>query len=184
MIALLLLGISLFAFGIVFVLLWLILCLPSNNRSVKCTEHTEGTVIRFYSGDSIDIALPVVEYYVAGKRYKVVGPKFKGIKFKEIPDPFDKHAVSEESNLTTREDLPDVLKVTYYDHKLMNKHKDPIFELYPIGSLAPVYYNPDKPKMAYVQRCITYGAGFKIMFVSGIIMSVVGIVLFLAYFVI
>ena len=65
----------------------------------------------------------------------------------------------------------------------MNKHKDPIFELYPIGSSAPVYYNPDKPKMAYVQRCITYGIGFKIMFASGIIMSVVGIAMFIAYFV-
>ena len=184
MIALLLSGILLFTFGIAFVLWWLILCLPSNNRAVKCTAHTEGTVIRFYSGDSFGISLPVVEYFVAGKRYKVVGPKFKGIKFKEIPDPFNKHAASEESNLTTRENLPDVLKVTYYDHKLMNKHKDPIFELYPIGSLAPVYYNPDKPKMAYVQRCITYGIEFKIMFVWGIIMSVVGIVLFLAYFVI
>ncbi len=56
------------------------------------------------------------------------------------------------SNLTTREDLLSVLKLNLRQNSLAGLTESPLLELYPIGSQADVFYNPHKPKMAYVQR--------------------------------
>lgn len=97
-----------------------------------------------------DISLPVVEYTANGRTYTVVGPKFSATVSKSFSSPFAKTDIT--SNLTTREDIPSVLKLNLRQNSLASLTESPLLELYPIGSEVDVFYNPRKPKMAYVQR--------------------------------
>lgn len=71
---------------------------------------------------------------------------------KSFSSPFHRAKTNITSNLTTREDLPSVLKLNLRQNSLAGLTESPLLELYPIGSQADVFYNPRKPKMAYVQR--------------------------------
>lgn len=71
---------------------------------------------------------------------------------KSFSSPFHRAKTDITSNLTTREDLPSVLKLNLRQNSLAGLTESPLLELYPIGSEVDVFYNPVKPKMAYVQR--------------------------------
>lgn len=71
---------------------------------------------------------------------------------KSFSSPFHRAKTDITSNLTTREDLPSVLKLNLRQNSLAGLTESPLLELYPIGSEVDVFYNPRKPKMAYVQR--------------------------------
>ena len=103
-----------------------------------------------------DISLPVVEYTANGRTYTVVGPKFSATVTESFSSPFHRAKTDITSNLTTREDLPSVLKLNLRQNSLAGLTESPLLELYPIGSEVDVFYNPRKPKMAYVQRFDVY----------------------------
>lgn len=126
--------------------------LPQKHYTELCSVKTTGTVVRYSAVRYSDISLPVVEYTANGRIYTVVGPKFSATVTKSISAHF--HLVKSDitSNLTTREDLPSVLKLNLRQNSLAGLTKSPLLELYPLGSQADVFYNPRKPKMAYVQR--------------------------------
>lgn len=65
-----------------------------------------------------DISLPVVEYTANGRTYTVVGPKFSATVSKSFSSPFHRVKTDIPSNLTTREDLPDVLKLNLRQNSL------------------------------------------------------------------
>lgn len=71
---------------------------------------------------------------------------------KSFSSPFHRAKTDITSNLTTREDLPSVLKLNLRQNSLAGLTESSLLELYPIGSEVDVFYNPRKPKMAYVQR--------------------------------
>lgn len=124
----------------------------SMHKKERCNKKTEGTVIGYSNILYNGVSLPVVEYTVNGKNYKVVGPKFKaGIK-KSISTPFSNPKANQKTNLNTREDLPDVLKINTIENSFVSIRTTPLKELYPIGSKANVYYDEEKPKVSYVER--------------------------------
>ena len=84
--------------------------------------------------------------------FAVAAPKFSATVTKSFSSPFHRAKTDITSNLTTREDLPSVLKLNLRQNSLAGLTESPLLELYPIGSQADVFYNPRKPKMAYVQR--------------------------------
>ena len=84
--------------------------------------------------------------------FAVAGPKFSATVTKSFSSPFHRAKTDITSNLTTREDLPSVLKLNLRQNSLAGLTESPLLELYPIGSQADVFYNPRNPKMAYVQR--------------------------------
>ena len=90
--------------------------------------------------------------YYRKKHYTVVGPKFSATVTKSFSSPFHRAKTDITSNLTTREDLPNVLKLNLRQNSLAGLTESPLLELYPIDSEVDVFYNPRKPKMAYVQR--------------------------------
>lgn len=69
-----------------------------------------------------------------------------------ISTPFGNPDTEIETNLTTRENLPRSLKVKMRRNSFMNVETSPLMQLYPIDSAVDVYYNPQKPKEAFVQR--------------------------------
>ena len=84
--------------------------------------------------------------------YKVSGPKFTSVVVTSVATPFEDPTVKYETNLTTREALPTKLRVRVHRNSLASVGTSPLAELYPMGSTVDVYYNPAKPKEAFVQR--------------------------------
>lgn len=125
----------------------------SNYRNAKrCTEKTEGVIIRYsytlYNG----ISLPVVEYTVDGNQYKVVGPKFIMAISNTISSPLG--SVVSDVKMDNLEDgeIPQILRYKIYRNSFISLTKSPLMERFPIGGKAAVYYDPKKPKHSYVER--------------------------------
>lgn len=147
-------GLYLFAFAIACWVVLYFLYFRHFGAQKRCTACTQGYIRRYSQKHYGGMHIPLVEYTVNGKKYKVAGPHFKSASIKTVSTPFENPKTNIESNLTTREDLPDVLKVKIHKNSLVSATISPIMELYPIGSYADVYYNPNKPKEAYVQRYV------------------------------
>lgn len=137
------------------VLLGLSCVFRSRDLGRLCTEHVKGRVVGASPIAYFDHHIPRCEFEAEGRTWHVSGPKFansvvgSGVK----------------SNLTTREELPDVLRapMLIVDRPGANLENfvvtnevlyeaSPISKLYPIGSEVDVRYAPGNPKLAYVQR--------------------------------
>lgn len=173
-------GCYVMAFAIAMYLVWYFLYFRKRNFAEKCTCRIEGEVARYSMAQYNGFSLPVVEYWVNGELYKVVGPKFKGSVVKSLSTPFSNVETQiKQTNLNTREDLPDVLKVSMVRNSVNSITYSPLLELYPIGSTATVYYNPDKPKMAYVQRYVALNKWWlHLILAGGIIFTAIALYLF------
>ena len=130
----------------------------SNYRNAKrCTEKTEGVIIRYsytlYNG----ISLPVVEYTVNGKQYKVLGPKFLYAISNTISSPVG--SIVSDVKMDNFEDgeIPQVLRYKIYRNSFISLTKSPLEEYFPVGSRVAVYYDPKKPKHSYVERPLKPG---------------------------
>ncbi|MFI3207912.1 MAG: hypothetical protein R3Y40_02125 [Eubacteriales bacterium] len=135
--------------------LWIctyIFVIKKKGQGERCTTHTIGMIIRYSSINYSGIYIPLAEYYVDGKRYLVAGPKFTGAIVTRISTPFHDPNTKSETNLTTRENLPTKLRVKIYKNSHVSNFRSPLTELYPIHSEVDIYYNPSKPKDAFVQR--------------------------------
>lgn len=106
------------------------------NKRNSCTQRTVGTVFRYSSSD--DIFLPVVEYFVDGKRYT---GKRKWRSYKVVQASW----IGQSSAKTNTEKNTLSVRGNY---SIMN---NPIDELYPLGRQLDVFYNPEKPKQSYVE---------------------------------
>lgn len=145
-------GIYLLIFDIAMFLIAYLLGWKSMHKKERCNKKTEGTVIRYSYVRYNGVSLPVVEYFVDGNNYKVVGPKFKAGVKKTFSAPWNSLIAKQETNLNTREDLPDVLKINSTENSFVNIRITPLKDLYPIGSKVDVYYDERNPKVSYVQR--------------------------------
>lgn len=131
LISLLLLAIILIATGIVYQII-------ATNKLNRCTTKTVGEVSG-YNARGNGVWWPIVEYEVNGAVYKsklvyravaqVSGPTYKGSQI-----------TSDKFAQTLR-----IKRNSFFS-------RNPMEELFPVGSVLDVYYNPDKPKESYVQR--------------------------------
>lgn len=141
-------------------------------RKVKrCTAKTTGKVVRFSLVSYNGYSLPVVHYAVDGKPYKVVGPNFKAGVTKIVSAPLNDVVSEVTSNIDDAENLPDVLMTKVVKNNNASITMTPLRELFPIGKEVDVYYNPKKPKDAYVIR---YAAPYK--FISLWLPLILGII--------
>ena len=148
------------------------------SKKDRCISHTKGKVIRYSSINYGGVHLPLVSYNVNGKEYRITGPKFKGSRVSMITTPTGNVETEYETNLTTREELPDVLIVRMRRNSFVSMQYSPLHALYPVGSDVDVYYNPEKPKEAFVQRYEGDNAAlFIISTCSAIILSLAAIFL-------
>lgn len=121
-------------------------------KGERCSSHTLGIVTGVSAVSYGGLHIPLVEYRVNGKTYQVSGPKFRGGSMVSVTTPFASPIVQIETNLTTRENLPLYLKVKKRKNSFVNAEQSPLFQLYPMGSEADVFYNPTRPKESFVQR--------------------------------
>lgn len=130
----------------------------SNYKNFKrCTERTEGVIIRYSYALYNGISLPVVEYTVDGNQYKVVGPKFRSAILNTISTPFG--SIVSDVKMDNFEDgeIPQVLRYKIYRNSFISLTKSPLMERFPIGEKVTVYYDPKKPKHSYVERPLKPG---------------------------
>ncbi|MBT0951167.1 DUF3592 domain-containing protein [Streptococcus infantis] len=130
----------------------------SNYRNAKrCTERTEGVIIRYSYALYNGISLPVVEYTVDGNRYKVLGPKFRYAISNTISSPVG--SIVSDVKMDNFEDgeIPQVLRYKIYRNSFISLTKSPLMERFPIGGKVTVYYDPKKPKHSYVERPLKPG---------------------------
>ena len=123
------------------------------NIQKKCTAKISGIVVDYDNRNEMVIPLPVVEYMVNEITYR---KKFEYAYYietsrnKEQKDVFDrKYILSAGKNLQLR-------------------------EIFPKGSAMMVYYNPEKPEKAFVERYAGLDRIFKLLI---LIFSIVGFVL-------
>ena len=123
------------------------------NIQKKCTAKISGIVVDYDNRNEMVIPLPIVEYLVNGETYR---KKFEYAYYvensrkKEQKDAFDrKYILSAGKNLQLR-------------------------EIFPKGSAMTVYYNPEKPEKAFVERYAGLDRIFRLLI---IIFSIVGFVL-------
>ena len=123
----------------------------------KCTEKTEGKIIRYsmflYNG----ISLPVVEYTVAGNQYKVVGPRFLSSLSKTVATPLNSVVSEVKLEDFDNGEIPQVLRYQVRRNSFISVTKSPLMERFPIGGKVTVYYDPNKPKLSYVERPLKPG---------------------------
>ena len=130
----------------------------SNYRNAKrCTQKTEGLIIRYSYALYNGISLPVVEYTVDGNQYKVVGPKFRSAISNTISSPVG--SIVSDVKMDNFEDgeIPQVLRYKIYRNNFISLTKSPLEEHFPVGSKVAVYYDPKKPKYFYVERPLKPG---------------------------
>lgn len=139
----------------------------------RCTMKTTG-IVKKYSfatrgGENSGVRLPVVHYVVHDKEYKVMGPQYKYYKYVTVSTPLGSNAI--EYHETDNQGL--IIKQS--TNAMISKMKNPMSELYPVGSQVDIYYNPDNPKLAYVLRYLNLKSRFWFMFVTGIMVMVFNI---------
>lgn len=115
----------------------------------RCTKETTGVIENYrFRGDGGTITIPYVGYEVNGTKYHVLGPRYKGYVISNIP----KRGVPQNGEAECYVDQHEVLHVKINSNRGCAHVKDPVTELYPIGMELPVFYDPVKPKNAYVLR--------------------------------
>lgn len=146
------------------------------NKEERCSQRITGKVIRYSRFSYSGMRLPVVEYIVDGIPYKVAGPKFKMVVQKHIKTPPNKRPATEElTNFTSIDNIPDKLVLNTYRDGLVYRTQRPLYNLFPVGKEVDVYYNPRRPKEAFVIRYAGYPRWFIVLITVvtiGIIISV------------
>lgn len=123
----------------------------------KCTEKTEGKIIRYSNVLYSDVSLPVVEYTVAGNQYKVVGPRFLSSVSKTVATPLNSVVSEVKLEDFDNGEIPQVLRYQVRRNSFISVTKSPLMERFPIGGKVTVYYDPNKPKCSYVERPLKPG---------------------------
>lgn len=135
-------------------------------KEERCTMHVKGKIIRYSAVQYSGINIPLVEYWINDKRYKITGPKFTSVVVTRVSSPRRAIKAVSKSNLTTREMLPKKLRMTIYSNSMVNMEGMHLADLYPVHSEVDVYCNPNKPKEAFVQRCEGINSMLVITFAS------------------
>ena len=140
----------------------------------RCTEKTKGVVKRYTlgtrGGEHSGVHLPVVSYNVDGKEYKVVGPEYKSYVVITKSGPMNENSeVYKEEN--------QVLTINRSANSFVEMRGHIMEHIYPIGTQIDVFYNPKKPKLAYVKRYCNKKWGFWLMFLSGIAIIIINLLI-------
>lgn len=139
-------------------------------RRQHITHHTVGRVVGMSELISCDVRVPLVEYEVGGNRYTVRGPRFSGrSSFPTANSPMGPNG----SNIPLQGPLPQV--VVCSGSNGIRATRD-MAARYPAGRTVDVFYDPDKPKCAFVEREATLpGWAGALLLGSVILVTLIGI---------
>lgn len=142
----------------------------------RCTAKTKGIVKKYTlgtrGGEHSGVHLPIVYYKINDKEYKVIGPEYKGyvIITKESPNRENQEMYREENQ---------ILAINRSADSYVEIRGHIMSHIYPIGTELEVFYNPQKPKLAYVLRYCNKKWGFWLMFLSGIVIIIIDLLILL-----
>lgn len=144
--------------GIILVIIGILIFSSNKKRRQACSQQVEGKVIKYCYPGNQSVG-PIAEYYVDGKKYKA-RKKYRYFTNKVIrrnPGDIDM------GNTSICVDENDVF------HKTSGgaiNYRTLAQEIWPIGSSIQVFYNPEKPKMAYLERVPKKGSIIPPVFIS------------------
>ena len=159
-------SIIMFIVAIILFIIWYFSYYKKSKIRYEEYIKTIGEVDR-YSGNQMGMDLPIVQYKVGDTIYEAIGPKFRGI----IMSYGSKDKPNKRTNLTTRENLPEYLETYNYDPYASS----PLYDLYNIGDIVDVYYDPNDPSKAYVQRFLRPSEWLHILLIISIIVLILGV---------
>lgn len=141
----------------------------------RCTEVTDGIVKAYtLASKGSGVHLPIVNYYVGGKEYKVVGPEYKMIKVVNKSSVIDKNGMNYQESGQS-------LIINRTSNSIAGVFENPMEEMYPINSHINVYYNPGHPKLAYVKRYCDKRWEFWLGFCGAVFCLLIDILIFILY---
>lgn len=150
--------------GLVFLVISILIRMNDKSRIARCREMVEGKVVKhIFLGDGG--VKPVVEYIVNGKKYHTT-KKYTGF-------------IKISYTLTAQPDIWENEKgyLCVKTGPIVN-YRRMANEMWPIGSMARVFYSADNPKISYVDRPIHNDFLVKIFMLSGIFLICLGCVMF------
>lgn len=173
-------GLYILFFSIAMFLVTYLVGWKNKQKKENCNKKTIGTVIGYSAIRYNNVSLPIVEYIVNNENYTVVGPKFKASINKSFTAPWNNPITEQKTNLNSRDDLPDTIKINSKENSFIRIKTSPLKDLYPVGSKADVYYNENKPKISYVERYAEPPLlfTFYIPFILGVILLILSFYLF------
>ena len=131
--------------GLLLLLAGIFICILESRKKQNCTGETVGTVVRYSFAN--DFPAPIVEYMVEGKMY-TKKRRFRGsisiVRRGLPPSGSRKNGVFVDSK-----DIVHIHRGAYLNMRAEAER------LYPLGTTLPVWYNPEKPKQAYVEKIST-----------------------------
>lgn len=153
--------------GLILIISGILMNMVSKRHNKQCTKSVEGYVVAYsFPGESR--MYPIVEYAVDGVTYKTK-KKYKGIKSikaSRIPLPVKSKAY---------EDKKGYLHIK--SGAIVNV-RQMAEKLWPINSKMIVYYNPDNPKICFVDRPIYNSFASKMFIIMGSVVIVISIIVF------
>ncbi len=154
--------------GLILIISGILMNMISNKHNKQCTKSVEGKVISYsFTGESR--MYPIVEYVLDGITYKTK-KKYNGIKSIKasgIPLPVKSNAYEDEKGYLHIKSGA-IVNVRQMAEKL-----------WPINSKMIVYYNPDNPKICYVDRPIHNSfASMMFIIIMGSVVIVMSIIVF------
>lgn len=153
----------------------------SKRKKEVCTAVVTGEVKRYSFISYNGMSLPVVGYWVDNVYYTEVGPRFQSVRYQMISTPWNSIHTEQEHTALDRDHLPEKLTVYRKQNSFISFTANPLQDLFPVGSLVDVYYNPKKPKQAYVHRhVVAMSKGVLILFV---VIQIVYIIIYILFWI-
>lgn len=117
----------------------------------RCTCRTNGTVTGYsavcYGGENSAVHLPVVRYTAEGREYRVTGPRYRGYVTRTVRTPLA-------GNACRCYEKNGVLHIERSRNSIIGVSRNPMAEQYPVGTVLPVWFDPQRPQRSYVLRCV------------------------------
>ena len=127
----------------------------------------KGYTMFSYGGENAGVHLTIVHYCVDNKEYKVVGPKYKSYVVKSNIGPLSDNSAIYQGN-------SQVLIINRCSNSFVNIRTNFMEEIFSVGTEVDVFYDPKKPKLAYVLRYCNNKWCFWLTFLAGM-----GVVVFM-----
>lgn len=140
----------------------------------RCKAKTKGVVkkytLAYRGGENSGVHLPIVYYNVDGKEYKVVGPEYKSYVVITKSSPMNE-------NSETYKEENQVLTINRRANSFVDVRTHLMAHIYPEGTELDVFYDPKKPKLAYVLRYCNKKWAFYLTFFAGAALVVINLLM-------
>ncbi len=159
--------------GLGFLIAALSVWLSVRAKRDNCISKTTGRVVGYSVAEHGEsgVHLPVVEYEADNRKFRRKGPIYSFTTV-NVSSPFIKENTCE----YTTDIYAQNFKVKTRTNGFISVIRNPMTELFPLGSEVEVYYDPRKPKRAYILRLYENKAVITVFSILGAVFTAVALV--------